>query len=339
MKKLLSFLLLILAACSKYTEPTVNVKPDAKFSFKGDSAAPEAIVFTNLSASATPYRWSFGDSTFQTSYSNDTVSHVYADAGTYTVMLTSYAETDSASSTQTITLVPVKTKLSGLGFTSIPDSAGNYFIDTLPVTIVPNLRASGPVTYKVDHGDGVTDTSLQHLYTGGPGSYQVKVTVKSKYGEDSASTNVELYTIGEKKYGGAIFHINADGHGYVAAANAVTTTLSWGCNNYQIAVTDTAMGSGLTNTQGIIDSCGNNTIAYYSTQLNINGYTDWYLPSVVELRTLAPLIGINTADGYVTSSESDAANYMSDLPAGSGTPVPAPKVNSSTLMFIPVRKF
>lgn len=339
MKKLLPCLLILTAACSKYTEPTVNVLPDAKFSFKGDSAAPEAVIFTNLSTTATPYRWSFGDSTYQQSNNNDTVSHVYADAGTYTVTLTSYTATDSASATQTVTVVPVKTKLVGIGFTSTPDSANNYFIDTMPVLVVPNLRASGPVTYTVNHGDGVTDSSLQHLYTGGPGSYHVKLTVKSKYGQDTISGDVELYTLGEKKYGGTIFHISSDGHGYVAAADAVTTTLSWGCDNYQIAVTDTAMGSGLTNTQHIIDSCGNTTIAYYSTQLNIGGYTDWYLPSVVELRTLAPLIGRSTADGYVTSTENDAANYMSDLPAGTGTPVTAPKANSGTLMFIPVRKF
>lgn len=317
----------------------VNVKPDAKFSFKGDSAAPEQVVFTNLSTTATPYRWSFGDSTYLQANDNSTVYHTYADAGTYTVTLTSYSATDSVSVSQTVKVVAVKTRLLGLGFASTQDTTGNYFIDSMPVQVIPNLRASGPVTYKIDHGDGTIDTSLQHLYTAGPGIYHVKVIVTSRYGKDSANADVELFTLGEKKYGGVIFHVNADGHGYVAAENVFTTNLSWGCNNYSIGVTDTAMGKGFTNTQSIIDSCGNNTIAYYSTQLTINGFNGWYLPSVVELRTLAPLIGRNTADGYVTSSEQNATNYMTDLPAGTDIPATAPKANTATLTFIPVRKF
>lgn len=332
-------MVIIVAACSKTEETIVNVKPDAKFAHSGDSAAPEQVAFVNLSETATPYRWSFGDSTYQQSNGLETVYHTYTDAGTYTVTLTSYSVTDSVSTSQTITVAAVKTRLLGLGFTSTPDSTKNYFIDTVPVVVVPNLRASGPVTYKVEYGDGTTDTSLQHLYTAGPGTYHVKVTVTSKYGQDSTSADVELFTLGEKKYGGVIFHVNADGHGYVAAQNAVTSILSWGCDNYRIGVTDTAMGKGLTNTQSIIDSCGNTTIAYYASQLSINGFTGWYLPSVVELRTLAPFIGINTADGYVTSSENDPTNYITDLPAGSNTPTTAPKANNATVMFIPVRKF
>jgi len=341
MKKFLPWLIVVLVvACSKTNDETiVNVRPDAKFSFTGDSAAPEAVVFTNLSTTATPYRWSFGDSTYQAANDNSTVYHTYADAGTYTVTLTSYSATDSVSTSQTVTVLAVKTRLLGLSFTSTPDSTKNYFIDTVPVLAVPSLRASGPVTYKVDHGDGTTDTSLQHLYTAGPGTYHVKVIVTSKYGQDSTAADVELFTLGEKKYGGVIFHINADGHGYVAAENVFTSTLSWGCDNYRIGVTDTAMGKGLTNTQSIIDSCGNTTIAYYATQLNINGFTGWYLPSVIELRTFAPLTGHSTADGYVTSSESGPTDYMTDLPAGTGTPATAPKANNATVMFIPVRRF
>lgn len=340
MKKFLPWLIVImLVACSKTEQTVIDVKPDARFAHSGDSAAPEQVAFVNLSETETPYRWSFGDSSYQQANDKSTVYHTYADAGTYTVTLTSYSATDSVSVSQTVTVLPVKTRLPGLSFTSTPDTANNYFIDTLPVQIQPALRASGPVTYKVDHGDGTVDTSLQHLYTAGPGVYHVKVTVTSKYGQDSANADVELFTLGEKKYGGVIFHINADGHGYAAAENAVTSTLSWGCDNYRIGVTDTAMGKGQTNTQSIIDSCGNATIAYYASQLNINGFNDWFLPSVIELRTLAAFTGINTADGYVTSSESDAANYMTDLPAGTGTPVTAPKANIGTVMFIPVRKF
>jgi len=329
-----------MAACTKTNNNTqANIPPNAKFTFAGDSAYPVPVVFTNLSTSNTPFRWSFGDSTFQASYDNLPVSHAYADAGTYTVTLTAYSATDSASYTQTVTVVPVKTRLLGVGFTSATDSSGNYFIDTIPVQVVLNLRASGPIKYNVDYGDGTTDTTLLHRFTGGPGTYHVKVKATSKYGEDTASGNVQIFEVGEQKYGGVIFHINNDGHGYVAATAVYPTTLSWGCNNAFISATDTAMGSGSANTQTIIDSCGAGTIAYYCTQQTINGFTDWYLPSVIELRTLAPILGRSTTDGYVSSSENDATTYMTDLPAGTATPVTAPKANLATLNFIPVRKF
>lgn len=341
MKKFLPWLIVVLVACSKKSDNSQpNVIPNAKFTFAGDSANPQPVVFTNLSTSNTPFRWNFGDSTYQTSFDNNPVSHVYADAGTYTVTLTAYSVTDSASYTQTVTVIPVKTRMLGVGFTSTADTTGNYFIDTMPVTIVPNISASGPIKYTVDYGDGTSDTSLVHKYPAGARSYHVKVKAVSKYGSDTSSGDVELFRLGEQKYGGAIFQINSDGHGYVAATGTYTTTLDWGCNNTPLLITDTAMGSGATNTQTIIDSCGTGTIAYYTTRLNIAGFTDWYLPSVIELRTAVPVLGLSMAGNYASSSENDATTYMTDLPVGTGAPVTAQKSSlGNTVNLIPVRRF
>ena len=340
MKRILPLLLVVLVACSKYGSDTPPaVKPNAMFSFSGDSAFPDPVVFTNLSTSATPFRWSFGDGSFLESLDNNPVSHAYADGGTYTVTLTSYSATDSAVYTKTVTVLPVKTHLLGISFTSTPDSNKNYFIDTMPVQVVLNLRASGSVQYKVDYGDGTTDTVLQHQYKAGAGMYHVSVQVLTKYGNDTLSGSVELFTIGEKKYGGVIFHTDNTGHGLVAAESIFTTSLNWGCDSTLLNVTDSAVGSGYTNTQTIIDSCGNSTVAYFCTQLTINGYTGWYLPSIFELRVLAAVSGRSMADGYVSSTEHDATTYLTDLPPGTGMPVTASKTNTGSFNVIPVRRF
>lgn len=59
--------------------------PSASFSAKVNSANPLTVDFTNLSASATTYKWDFGDGGTS---SNKDASHDYAEFGTYTVTLT-----------------------------------------------------------------------------------------------------------------------------------------------------------------------------------------------------------------------------------------------------------
>lgn len=71
--------------------------PEAAFSFSTDAVDPLKVLFSNLSASATSYSWSFGDG--NTSTDKDP-SNTYADYGTYEVTLVA---TDNLGASSTYT--------------------------------------------------------------------------------------------------------------------------------------------------------------------------------------------------------------------------------------------
>lgn len=100
-------------------------------------------------------------------------------------------------------------------------------------------------------------------------------------------------------------YVNGATHGLIAAT-ADTNNAYW----YSVVIgsTATALGTGLNNTNLIIQYVGNNST--YAAKLCRNytggGYTDWFLPSKDELNKLylnKTLIGGFTATSYWSSSE------------------------------------
>lgn len=125
--------------------------------------------------------------------------------------------------------------------------------------------------------------------------------------------------IGDQYRGGVIFFIDNTGlHGLIAAAGDLMSgseiIFKWG----QSSILNTSKTSGQENTQKMITVSPDATFAayYFKNGLNQAGYTDWYIPSIEELKTLKGkkevVGGFSTESGsgglYWSSSELSETN-------------------------------
>lgn len=99
---------------------------------------------------------------------------------------------------------------------------------------------------------------------------------------------LDLHEVGEFKFGGVIFWVNGTNNGgLVCTVNDLNggVTVPWN-NGSDIGTgaTATAIGTGQANTTAIVTSQGAGTYAAsLCDNLTLNGFSDWYLPSIDEL--------------------------------------------------------
>ena len=126
-----------------------------------------------------------------------------------------------------------------------------------------------------------------------------------------------LYKIGDiGQAGGIVFYITDAGlHGLEAAPiDQSSTGAPWGC--YGTSMTGaygTAVGTGEANTAAIVTSCNESNIAaILANNYVLNGYSDWFLPSLDELNLMYQqrniVGGFQGAWNYWSSSEYDNGN-------------------------------
>jgi TonB-dependent SusC/RagA subfamily outer membrane receptor len=92
------------------------------------------------------------------------------------------------------------------------------------------------------------------------------------------------YIIGEYLYGGYIFYVDGTGeHGLVCAPSDQSLNALWG-HSAPAGAAGRAIGTGYKNTADIVIGCPEEGIAArLCYNLEMNGYSDWFLPSIDEL--------------------------------------------------------
>jgi PKD repeat protein len=175
------------------TKYILNHPPIASFTENATTVKTGELIQFDASASYDPdgtivsYTWNFGDGA---TASGITVTHAYADDGTYTVTLT-VTDNDGA----TASLTATKTVLNRPPVASFTESALTVYAGE-----VIQFNASGSydpdgtiVSYTWNFGDGnVTTTAspiINHTYTA-PGTYNVTLTVT----DDDGQTDDEIKT-------------------------------------------------------------------------------------------------------------------------------------------------
>jgi len=126
-------------------------------------------------------------------------------------------------------------------------------------------------------------------------------------------------SVGDEIEGGVVLHVSATDV-YVIAKESIGQ-FEWGCSGTYISGADgQAIGTGLQNTLDIVAGCSaTDSAAYMCSDLTLNGYSDWFLPSKDELHkfyqnksTLEAVSGFESFSGaYWSSTESSSslANY------------------------------
>ena len=191
-------------------------------------------------------------------------------------------------------------------------------------TGLPTTPATGTMTY----WDGNTWVSIT------PGSDNQKLTFCD--GQPTWTADGICPTIGNFYEGGVIFHLFVDGeagyvagetHGLIAAPMDQTgdNGIIWGCNETDITAVPNVItslpsgngseiGDGATNTASIVDvangGCSEAGAAKLCVDLELNGFSDWFLPSILEFKKMvAEKDNINTAGGSTFNEANNAPTF------------------------------
>jgi len=118
--------------------------------------------------------------------------------------------------------------------------------------------------------------------------------------------------------GGGLFVFEDSGYAYISAAADQSTDAPWGCEGTLIleGASPEAIGQGVINTATIVASCPTSGIsARICDQLVLNGYSDWFLPSLDELTEMYTKLKVNgfgnfANQRYWSSTQFDANNAI-----------------------------
>lgn len=105
--------------------------------------------------------------------------------------------------------------------------------------------------------------------------------------------------IGSAFQGGILFYIDSSGkHGLISATDDFGDS-KWGCNNIEI-ITSEILGTGFQNTLNILEECSETPIAASEAiSYETDEYSDWYLPSLDELKEMYFSIGVGSELGNI----------------------------------------
>jgi uncharacterized protein (TIGR02145 family) len=192
--------------------------------------------------------------------------------------------------------------------------------------------SSSPTTAGAITNDGIGTGVFTSTLTGLTPSttYNVRAyatnSVGTAYGNEVSFTTSPLVTIGMTYAGGIVFDVDSTGSHGLVCAFVDQGNLPWGCFYTTISQTSISVGSGANNTLQIVTRCNQNPIAASEcANLILNGYSDWYLPSLGELQLMYNRLhllgmgsfGVGINPWYWSSSEYDHG-YAWGLNFGNG---------------------
>jgi hypothetical protein len=130
------------------------------------------------------------------------------------------------------------------------------------------------------------------------------------------SSGVAIDSLYGKEYsGGLIFYVNQSTcSGLVISPTDNGFTSNWGCAGTLIGTTSNAIGFGNSNTTNILLACPGAGPASSCDNLVLNGYSDWFLPSIGELNLVysnLSLNGFGALNGYGYWSSTEFNNWNS----------------------------
>ena len=124
--------------------------------------------------------------------------------------------------------------------------------------------------------------------------------------------------LGDTYQGGKIAYLDATGeHGMIVSLSDLISQCAWGCNGIEIIGADGAKyGNGQQHTNDILQGCNQvNSAAKICDNYSVDGYSDWFLPSIEELQIIYDnrvILNVGNSPGtppfYWSSTEYNANN-------------------------------
>ena len=137
-------------------------------------------------------------------------------------------------------------------------------------TVDTNFAGTYTVTYSATDGAGNTGTATR-----------------------TVTVNATVLSIGDFHQGGYIFYLDGTGGGLISSTSD-QGQLQWCYPGNDVTGADgTAIGTGAQNTIDILEGCDfpDGRAADICTNLTLNGYSDWFLPSKDELNLMKQNLG------------------------------------------------
>jgi hypothetical protein len=185
--------------------------------------------------------------------------------------------------------------------------------------LVVNGDANGVATLEIKNGDTYISNSAKGIILTSPNGNCWRVTVDDagQLVRTSVACPAPLNPrVGDSYQGGIIFYIDSTGeHGLISASvDQSAGGTGWGCYCTTINGLDSTFGAGSANTAAIINQCPNLGIAARVCDgLVLNGYSDWYLPSKLELDLMYTNLKLNGKGNFLTN-----VPYWSSSPSSYG---------------------
>jgi hypothetical protein len=144
--------------------------------------------------------------------------------------------------------------------------------------------------------------------------------------------------------GGGLFVFEDSGYAYISAAADQDSDAPWGCQGVNISGTLSAVGTGIANTALIVAGCATSGIsARLCDELILNGYSDWFLPSLDELAQMYTKLAAdglgNFANHTYWSSTQQSATQAYTIDMNNGNQGTHAKGNTSNRYTRAMRRF